>query len=138
MENNKNKERKLLLNRWKTPDGTILTSYHRHDFVSHLDANGDTYFVDGGSDYIRLSVNAIPMEDMCVYTDSDYELIRSTICRGTFDETGLMIWIPLKDMTDEHLRNCIEYNRERKPEGEEDDEHTKLYVRELEYRGLKL
>ncbi len=28
-------ESKLLLNRIKTPDGTILTSYNRNDYVKH-------------------------------------------------------------------------------------------------------
>jgi len=45
-------ERKIVLNRIKTPDGTILTSYHRHNYVSHID-NGELYAVDGGNDYLR-------------------------------------------------------------------------------------
>ena len=38
----------LLLNQIKTPDGTILRSHSRHDYVTHVDANGHEYMVDGG------------------------------------------------------------------------------------------
>ena len=50
-------ERQLLLNRMKTPDGTILTSEHVHDYKQHLDKNGDTYMLDGGTEYQRTTIN---------------------------------------------------------------------------------
>lgn len=37
----------------QTPDGTIIESFFRHDYVSHLDKNGNTYMVDGGLDYLK-------------------------------------------------------------------------------------
>jgi hypothetical protein len=55
---------RLLLNRIRTPDGTILTSRHQHDYVTHEDANGETYMTDGGTAYLRRSVNAVPAEDL--------------------------------------------------------------------------
>jgi len=36
-------EKKIILNRIKTPDGTILTSYHRHDYIEYIDDNGLEY-----------------------------------------------------------------------------------------------
>ena len=102
-------ERNLILNRWKTPDGTVLISRHIHDFVSHKDANGEDYFIDGGNDYIRMSVNKEEMENMCVYSDDQFSLIRTVLCRGTFDENNKRIWIPLCNMSNPHLENCITF-----------------------------
>ena len=102
-------ERNLILNRWKTPDGTVLISRHIHDFVSHKAANGEDYFIDGGNDYIRMSVNKEEMENMCVYSDDQFSLIRTVLCRGTFDENNKRIWIPLCNMSNPHLENCITF-----------------------------
>ena len=102
-------ERNLILNRWKTPDGTVLISRHIHDFVSHKDANGEDYFIDGGNDYIRMSVNKEEMENMCVYSDDQFSLIRTVLCRGTFDENNKRIWIPLCNMSNLYLENCIKF-----------------------------
>lgn len=44
---------KIILNAIETPDGTVLISAHRHDYRSHTDANGTTYVVDGGTDYLK-------------------------------------------------------------------------------------
>lgn len=103
------KEKFLILNRWKTPDGTVLISRHTHDFVSHKDANGEDYFIDGGNEYIRMSVNKEEMENMCVYSDDQFSLIRTVLCRGTFDENNKRIWIPLCNMSNPHLENCITF-----------------------------
>ena len=49
---------KYLANRIRTPDGTILESMHRHDYVTYIDANGKEYMVDGGLDYLRRNIQA--------------------------------------------------------------------------------
>ena len=48
-------EPRIVLNAIETPDGTVLVSRHRHDYREHTDANGSTYAVDGGSDYLKRS-----------------------------------------------------------------------------------
>jgi hypothetical protein len=43
----------IILNRIRTPDGTILTSRFRNDYVSYTDENGIKYSIDGGLDYLK-------------------------------------------------------------------------------------
>lgn len=120
-------ERELLVNRWRTPDGTVLQSFFTHDYVAHDDANGESYFVDGGSEYCRISLNNEKMTDMCVYDDSPFSLIRNTVRRGTFDSEGNRIWIPVCNMSSPHLENCIVYMMKRYAK----NKHLFVYIREL-------
>ena len=78
-----NKDRTLLVSRIKTPDGTILISKHRHDYVCHTDKNGEYYFLDGGTDYIRTSVNEVEAEPLHLLSDSPFEEIRKNLYWGT-------------------------------------------------------
>ena len=55
--------RQIVLNSIMTPDGTVLISHHRHDYVTHLDKNGELYLVDGGTDYLKRFVNFEPFKD---------------------------------------------------------------------------
>ena len=132
----------LIANRWRTPDGTILWSKHRHDYVSHDDKNGEFYFVDGGNDYVRMTQNKEPMVSECVYADDDFSKVREVMFRGTFAkdvETGEMMraWVPISRMSDAHLCNCILDNI--KAEGSLDryEVNTHMYVKELLYRYSK-
>ena len=51
----------LILSRIRTPDGTILTSYHVHDYVTHTDKSRLTFFLDGGNEYQRYGIGFDPL-----------------------------------------------------------------------------
>jgi hypothetical protein len=127
-----NPQKRLIAGRIRTPDGTILTSRHRHDHVAYHDTIADDlYFVDGGSDYIRTTINKIPAANLSVYSTDDFELIRENCFRGTFDENGNRIWKPISECSNEHLKNILTYNEEHDID---DIYYTWLINRELEYR----
>jgi len=124
----------LIANRWRTPDGTLLESKHVHDYVSHDDANGDFYFVDGGHDYIRMSSNKIKMANECVYADDDFEKVRMHELRGAMTSMMEIRYVPLYKMSDQHVLNCITYNLKNIVKLERYEIHTHLYVKEMKYR----
>lgn len=124
-------ERKLLVSRIKTPDGTILTSEHVHDYKTHFDKNGELYMLDGGREYQRTSLNNEPFEDVSIYSDSPYEEIRQYVKRGTFTKDGYRVWVPLCSLSNDHLKNILTYNEERNI-GK--NWFSDLVEREIEYR----
>lgn len=119
-------KRELLVRMFRTPDGTVLKSQSTHDYASHDDANGETYIIDGGTSYLRTSVNKIPMKDISVWSDDPIEEVREHLVRYSVDGPVL-----LKDMTLEHLFGCIAYNNER---GHGTCIHNIQYAREIAYR----
>lgn len=123
---------RLLVNRIMTPDGTILISKHVHDYVSHVDENGELYFTDGGNDYVRRSINIVPATDMCLYENDDYSEIRKILSRGTFDKNGKRIWKPYCELTDSHLNAILEYNEEKHIGN--DNVFSKMIIKEMQYR----
>ena len=80
--------RKLVLNRIRTPDQTVLTSRNRHDFVSHKDKNGELYYTDGGLSYLKRSVNNEPYEDLSLYSTDSFEKLREGIEWGNYGKNG--------------------------------------------------
>lgn len=153
-------ERKIILNQIKTPDGTILKSIHRHDYVTHTDKNGLEYMVDGGSEYLRRSVNKTkltfflkikivllkligrawndPLEytELSIYSDSPFEEIREVFHRGGRGKDGTepLTWVPMSNMSNSWLLACITYNEERRM-GE--SFANEMYKKELMYRQEK-
>lgn len=103
----------LVRNSMVTPDGTELVSRGRHDYVSHVDENGDTYIVDGGRDYLRRSVNeSAPATDTSVSLFHGHERVREAYDWGTYGKNGdePKHWVLLKDMDDEHIQAIIDDN----------------------------
>lgn len=131
------KERHLVLNRIQTPDGTILTSHHVHDYVSYTDKNGFTYSTDGGTDYLHRSLNVeAPAKDLSVYSDAPYNVLRESIHRGGRGKDGRepLKWVPIAQMSNAWLEACIVYNEDR---GLDSSYSSTMYKEELKYRKLK-
>ena len=60
----------------KTPDGTIIQSKHRHDFVGHEDKNGNFYAIDGGLDYCRITAMDTNYKIVQVEDSEPFEIVR--------------------------------------------------------------
>jgi hypothetical protein len=102
--------RTLLVSAIITPDGTRLESTHRHDYKSHVDANGETYIIDGGLDYVRRSLNDIPATDAFVYSDDGHDKIREAFTWGTLGKSGTekLTRKKLSELTNDHIAAIIE------------------------------
>ena len=106
--------RKLILNRIRTPDGTVLTSKNQHDFRSHRDTiTGELYFTDGGSSYLRRSINEVSYEDISIYSDDDFEIIRENITWGSrgknYDEP--LQYKSISNMSSNHINAILSQYR---------------------------
>ena len=99
----------ILCNKMLTPDGTILHSVHRHDYVTHTDANGKEYMLDGGLTYVRHSAHG-DEEMFTLMSDDSHEVIREVVTWGTYGREGdqLITHVKIVDMDTEHLQACID------------------------------
>ena len=111
MEKTVKPEPAIVANRIQTPDGTILQSFNRHDYKTHKDANGHTYMVDGGCDYLRRNmVDKAPYTELSVYSDDPHEMVREAMHWGTrgVDGKSPLKYVALKDMTTDHIQACLD------------------------------
>ena len=120
---------KLIYNAIKTPDGTVLVSTYRHDYRTHLDANGKTYMIDGGLAYSRRSMNGDEV-DLCLYDDAPHEIQRNVLKWGSFGIEGdqPLTYHTISEMSTGHikavLRECLV-----------SPSHKNCMEAELKYRG---
>jgi hypothetical protein len=120
----------LLVSAIITPDGTRLESLHRHDYQTYTDANGEEYMIDGGTDYIKRSVNKERAADDFVYNNDPHEVIREVFKWGTYGKNGdqSLKMKPLKSLDKEHIEAILKTQKHLK-------EHIKkVFVDELGYR----
>ena len=120
----------IVANRIECPDGTILHSKHRHDYVTHTDKDGVWSMCDGGTAYLKRGGEFI---DRTIYSDAPHEIIRDVVCRGGRGKNNdqPLKWIKLSKMSNSWLEACIEYNEER---GLTNSVSSKQYQDELDYR----
>lgn len=126
-------EPQILANVIRTPDGTVLQSYHRHDYKVHQDLNGYTYMVDGGVDYLRRNlVTEAPYEELSVWEDDPHETIRRWMAWGTRGLNGdqPVRWIHLWEMETDHIQACLDNVQQMMPS------YRKAMTRELNWRRV--
>ena len=105
--------RKLVYNAIQTPDGTVLESTSRHDYKTHLDANGKTYMIDGGLEYVRCSANGDEVS-LAKYQDQPHEQIREYAFRSGYGKPGTEDYgtyrvTRIADMDNDYLEASIVY-----------------------------
>lgn len=117
-----------------TPDGTVLGTTHRHDYKSHVDRiTKETYFIDGGLDiYYRTSINKIKATIIELYNTDNIIILRDYLTRGTFDKDNNRIYKLIKDCSNDHIKNIIEYNKQY--DNELVRVYNDIYYRELKFR----
>ena len=127
-----NNMEKYLANRIRTPDGTILESMHRHDYVTYIDANGKEYMVDGGLDYLRRNIHDdAPYTELSVLSTDEHSVVRESFKWGTYGIDGKqkLKYVVLKDMSWDHIEAILETQTQLR-------EHVRqVFVDELDYRG---
>lgn len=122
---------RLFRNAMRTPDGTVIESLFRHDYVTYKDANGETYMVDGGVDYLRRSTNKIPAEDLSSEEiEGVHEYNRQHFRWGTYgkDGTGPFKQVILMDMDTDHIEAVLETQKL-------SDSSKALFEEEIKYRA---
>jgi len=115
--------RQLVSNKYKTPDGTVLTSNHIHDYVSYTDRNGHTYSLDGGLSYRKIGFSS-PNTDGFVFVgchlDEDFEKVRMHFSWGVINSNrDGHNYVRLALLSNEHIYNIIK------------DAHGDVWVLEL-------
>ncbi len=118
----------IIRNAILTPDGTVIESKYRHDYVTHVDANGFTYMVDGGKDYLRRTDHMdAPYVELSVHSDSPHVEVRDAYTWGSFGVNGdePMKVSKLKDLDTDHISAILAM------------EHVKGWVRDMFSRELE-
>lgn len=119
----------LVYNAIKTPDGTVLESTSRHDYVTYKDSsNGLEYMVDGGLDYLRRTQHPNhPYQELTLYDDDNFEKVREVLKWGSRGPDGdrELRWIALCDMETDHIERVLELP------------YTKDFIKELLKKELK-
>lgn len=126
-------DRKIILNRIQTPDGTILTSYHRHYYHSHKEENGNYYAVDGGLDYLKRVYDIPDYKELSLYDDEPFEVIRQNLHWGVNYTKDMKLlpetkWTPICNLKTDHIQAILD-------NGYGNEWFRNFFKQELEYRN---
>lgn len=98
----------IVYNAIRTPDGTILESRSVYDFVSHSDANGKFYAVDGGLEYLKRCGDR-NYEELSLTLEDEFSKIRDTLQWGTRGKAGdqPLKKVKIKDLDTDHIFSIL-------------------------------
>jgi len=113
------------------PDGTILQSKHRHDYVEYTDKEGNYYMLDGGLDYVKYSDGKGRGILEFIYNIDRIEIIREHMYWGrNYNSKKELLpqteWILLKYISDDHLDALLVYLKDKK--------FSDVFEKEKQYR----
>lgn len=109
--------------------GDVLVSYHRHDYKT-CGCDNQT-MVDGGTAYLRYGgKDMTKLVSTPVFLDEPFEKVRHYATRGARGKDGKqpLTWIPISQLTNDHLQAILEYGGA--------DWHLNLISQEIAYRKL--
>ena len=121
----------MVRNALRTPDGTVLESYNRHDYKTYTDTiTGKEYMIDGGNDYVRSSANGDEIY-ITITDDVPFEVARQFFSWGTRGKDGRqpIQYKPLMSLDTDHIEAILE------TQDHISTETRSALKRELEFRG---
>lgn len=129
---------KIIYNSIITPDGTEICSRTTHNYVTHKDANGKKYAVDGGLSYLRRGFDDNDYQENSLTLKDDFKKIRQKVSWGTYGKEGKspLKFVKIKDLETDHIQNILKDFVENK-NCFVDHRFVEIFCRELEFRNLK-
>jgi len=130
---------KILLNRIKTPDGTILTSHDITITNGYIDKNGESYSIGGGYSYFYryASDNSKPYEELSITTDFTFETIRKeTEFNINFGKLSRPLYKKIYEMSNDNLKYLCEYIKNNKFIDRIYIPFLEYFQEELKYRSI--
>jgi hypothetical protein len=108
-------DKTIIYNALQTPDGTILHSKHRHDYIEYKDTNGNVYVIDGGNDYVRCSCNGDEVFLTKYFEDCTFEECANYMCWGSNYDKDMnrlpkTIWKKICELDTNHIEAILDGN----------------------------
>jgi len=106
----------IVYNAIQTPDGTILQSKYRHDYVEYTDKNGQYYMVDGGLDYPRRGFDKADYIDLyklfkdCTLNECTQYLMWGQNYDKDMNKLPETIFKPICELTTDHIQAILDGN----------------------------
>lgn len=107
---------RIVYNAIQTPDGTILQSKYRHDYVQYTDKNGQYYMVDGGLDYPRRGFDKNDYIDLyklfkdCTLDECTQYLMWGQNYDKDMNKLPETIFKPICELTTDHIQAILNGN----------------------------